>query len=195
MRGDKEKCLAAGCDDYISKPINRKQLVEALKTYLNPSTILIHKVDAAADEVEQLTQLCDEAQGSQQTSSPSEDFNAGELIDFKAVEEICGDLEVIKQVADMFLKDSPKCIKSIAEVIKEANPKHIKMYAHSLKGAALQIGAKKLADVAYKLECAGRDKDMTNAPVLFNTVQDEYSQLKLLLSQDNWIELAQKAAD
>ena len=94
----------------------------------------------------------------------------------------------------MFLKDSPRCIKSIAEAIKSANPKHIRMYAHSLKGASLQIGAKKLAEFAYQLECAGRDKNMQDVPVLFNTVQDEYSRLTLFLSQPNWLEQARDSA-
>ena len=94
----------------------------------------------------------------------------------------------------MFLKDSPRCIKSIAEAIKSANPKHIRMYAHSLKGASLQIGAKKLAEFAYQLECAGRDKNMLDVPVLFSTVQDEYSRLTLFLSQPNWMEQARDSA-
>ena len=205
MQGDKEKCLAAGCDDYISKPINKNQLVDVLKTYLQPSGNLIQQINDAADQVEQLTQICDNANAPQQDTavpentkqrqSLSEDFDSSDLIDFQAVKKICDDLEVIKEVVEMFLKDSPRCIKSIAEAIKNANPKHIKMYAHSLKGAALQIGAKKLADIAYQLECAGRDKDMSNVPVLFNTVQDEYSQLKLLLSQPNWIELTKNTTN
>jgi CheY-like chemotaxis protein/HPt (histidine-containing phosphotransfer) domain-containing protein/two-component sensor histidine kinase len=207
MRGDKEKCLAAGCDDYISKPINRKQLVDVLRTYLKPkSDGIARQVDAAAEEVRQLSSMCDEAAGdgtgeqdiadsddSNQPSTQAMSADARSLIDFKAVTEICDDPEVIKEVAQMFLKDSPRCIKSIAEAIKSANPKHIRMYAHSLKGAALQIGAKRLADVALQLECAGRDKNMLDVPVLFSTVQDEYSRLTLLLSQPNWIDIAKSS--
>lgn len=205
MRGDKEKCLAAGCDDYISKPINRKQLVDVLRSYLRPkSDGLAQQIDAAADQVEQLSRLYDQTDADDlqnpdyndllQESEPSgEDLAAHDLIDFKTVTEICDDPEVIKEVAQMFLKDSPRCIKSMAEAIKSANPKHIRMYAHSLKGAALQIGAKKLADVAYQLECAGRDKNMRDVPVLFSAVQDEYSRLTLFLSQPNWLDLARNA--
>ncbi len=201
MQGDKEKCLAAGCDDYISKPINRKQLVSVLREYLGSEVQDVsQQLDAATLEVEQLSQMCEDADGNQKTPDSSgstqqsfsdQDFSPAELIDFQAITEICDDPEVIKEVAKMFLKDSPRCIKSIAEAIKSANPKHIRMYAHSLKGASLQIGAKKLAEFAYQLECAGRDKNMLDVPVLFSTVQDEYSRLTLFLSQPNWIELAQ----
>lgn len=196
MRGDKEKCLAAGCDDYISKPINRKHLVEILSEYLGTGTQdLSQKLDHATSEIEQLSQICEVAPDVQdntvyEINTENEDLSPLSLIDFKAVTEICDDPEVIKEVAKMFLKDSPRCIKSIAEAIKSANPKHIRMYAHSLKGASLQIGAKKLADFAYQLECAGRDKNMTDVPVLFSTVQDEYSRLTLFLSQPNWMEMA-----
>ncbi len=216
MRGDREKCLAAGCDDYISKPIDRKRLVKMLKAYLGPQSQtcsaetkdedLSQQLDAATSEIQQLSQICDDAAADGESpsgqSSPThradisdEDFAPHDIIDFKAVTEICDDPEVIKEVAKMFLKDSPHCIKSIAEAIKSSNPKHIKMYAHSLKGAALQIGAKKLADFAYQLECAGRDKSMRDAPVLFSAVQDEYSRLALFLSQPNWMDMAQAEPD
>jgi len=197
MRGDKEKCLAAGCDDYISKPINRKQLVDVLREYLGSEPQDVSgQLDSAASEVEQLSRMCEDADhsSSAQQSLSNEDFRPGELIDFQAVSEICDDPAVIKEVAKMFLKDSPRCIKSIAEAIKSANPKHIRMYAHSLKGASLQIGAKKLAEFAYQLECAGRDKNMLDVPVLFSTVQDEYSRLTLFLSQPNWMEQARDCA-
>ncbi len=197
MRGDKEKCLAAGCDDYISKPINRKQLVDVLREYLGSEPQDVSgQLDSAASEVEQLSRMCEDAghSSSAQQSLSNEDFRPGELIDFQAVSEICDDPAVIKEVAKMFLKDSPRCIKSIAEAIKSANPKHIRMYAHSLKGASLQIGAKKLAEFAYQLECAGRDKNMLDVPVLFSTVQDEYSRLTLFLSQPNWMEQARDSA-
>jgi signal transduction histidine kinase/DNA-binding NarL/FixJ family response regulator/HPt (histidine-containing phosphotransfer) domain-containing protein len=215
MRGDREKCLAAGCDDYISKPINRKQLIKMLKAYLGPqSQSISQQLDAATSEVQQLGQMCDDAAADGDLTSPAEagfvkaaspsdqsgptyradvsdeDFSPHDIIDFDTVTEICDDPEVIKEVAKMFLKDSPHCIKSIAEAIKSSNPKHIRMYAHSLKGAALQIGAKKLADFAYQLECAGRDKNMQDAPVLFSAVQDEYSRLTLFLSQPNWMDIA-----
>jgi signal transduction histidine kinase/DNA-binding response OmpR family regulator len=193
MRGDKEKCLAAGCDDYISKPINRQQLVEVLREYLGSEPQDVSRqLDAAASQVEQLSRMCEDAGRSSpaQQSTSEQNLRADELIDFQAVSEICGDPAVIKEVAKMFLKDSPRCIKSIAEAIKSANPKHIRMYAHSLKGASLQIGARKLAEFAYQLECAGRDKNMQDVPVLFNAVQDEYSRLTLFLSQPNWFEMA-----
>lgn len=191
MKGDKEKCLASGCNDYLSKPINRKELVETIEKYLPQKTEdLSERVDSVTAEVKELTQMC------KNTGDASAESNgtlpADNLVDWDSVMSICDDEDVIKQVIEMFLKDSPKCLNSLAEAIKSANPKHIKMYAHSMKGASIQIGAKRLSDIALKLEHAGRDKDMEHVPAMFNELQDEYSKLTLFLSQPNWIELAKK---
>lgn len=189
MKGDKEKCLASGCNDYLSKPINRKELVEIIGKYLPQKTEdLSEKVDSVTAEVKELTQMCGATGDTPAESNGT--LPADNLIDWDSVMSICDDEDVIKQVVEMFLKDSPKCLNSLAEAIKSANPKHIKMYAHSMKGASIQIGAKKLSDIALKLEHAGRDKDMEHVPAMFNELQDEYSKLTLFLSQPNWIELA-----
>ncbi|MFA5554858.1 MAG: response regulator [Phycisphaerae bacterium] len=192
MNGDKEKCLTAGCNDYLPKPINKKYLIEMLTKYLKPKNENIcEKIDSVREQIQELADNC----ANQDTcilNSPEsgEALVADELIDWQAIMNICDDETVIEQVVEMFRKDSPKCVQSLAEAIKSANPKYIRMYAHSLKGASLQIGAKRLGDVAYKLECAGRDKDMEHIPELFNQIQDEYSKLTLFLSQPNWINLA-----
>ena len=90
----------------------------------------------------------------------------------------------------MFLNDSPNCVQSITEALQAQDAKLIKLYAHSLKGAASHIGATKLSQMAYKLECAGRDKDIEQSVELFAQIQEEYEKLIAFLSQSNWIELA-----
>lgn len=194
MQGDKEKCLAAGCDDYISKPIDRNQLTEILTKYISDNDNLSKKLDSVTNQVKELTQICSSTgENIMEQANVNGTLSADELIDWNAMMNICDDESVIQQVVEMFRNDSPKCVQSLAEAIKSANPKFIKMYAHSLKGASLQIGAKRLGEIAYKLECAGRDKLMDRIPNLFNELQDEYSKLTLFLSQPNWMELAKNS--
>ena len=112
------------------------------------------------------------------------------MISWDSIIEICGDEEIAVEVVKMFINDSPNCVQSITEALQAQDAKLIKLYAHSLKGAALHIGADKLANMAYELECAGRDKDIEQSIKLFAQIQEEYEKLIAFLSQSNWIELA-----
>ena len=117
---------------------------------------------------------------------------AGEfvMISWDFIIKICGDEEIAKEVVKMFLNDSPHCVKSMTEAVQAQDAKLIKLYAHSLKGAASHIGAVELSQRAYQLECAGRDKNIEQAIVLFEQIQEEYEKIISFLSQSNWIELA-----
>jgi signal transduction histidine kinase/DNA-binding NarL/FixJ family response regulator len=61
MKGDEEKCLAAGCDDYLAKPINHEQLLKTIAKYVSVKNgDLSERIDSARSEVEQLSRLCSE---------------------------------------------------------------------------------------------------------------------------------------
>ena len=65
MEGDRQKCLDAGCDDYLSKPVNKGRLSEMLGKYLKlqaETNSLVDKVDDLTDQTQQLTELCEDVQ-------------------------------------------------------------------------------------------------------------------------------------
>jgi len=190
MKGDDQKCLSAGCDDYLSKPIDRKKLLEKIGKYLaSNNEDLSGKIDSVRSQVDELGQLCSDEIPSDE---PVKKRNNEEVIDWESVVNICPDEDVIKTVAKAMLEDSPQTVKSIAEAIKAENPADVQLYAHKLRGAAATIGARRLSEKARCLERAGEEKDMTAAVSLFEDVQSEFEKLKLFLSEADWIETAKQ---
>ena len=85
MKGDDEKCFAAGCNEYISKPIEHKKLLQALTKYLSEGNEDISRlIDSAKFDVEQLNQLCSETAPSETAPAKPVDEQHGELpVDFE----------------------------------------------------------------------------------------------------------------
>ena len=94
----------------------------------------------------------------------------------------------------IFLKDSKERIIKLSEAVESEDSKEIKFYAHAIKGAARNVAANRLSDIAYQLECAGRENDLETATPLFNKLKLELETVVTFLSQPDWIEIA-KCAD
>ncbi len=132
LKSDKEHALQAGMDDYLTKPIQIPRLIEVIQSTFE--AISAPKADAFSREtlldpnaIQILTEL------SEQTGR-----------------------NLVGEVIDLFLEHSPSQLKRLSEAISEQNFKHIEMTAHRLKGAALNVGAKRVAELCRLLEASAR---------------------------------------
>ena len=194
MKGDDEKCISAGCDDYLAKPLNRKRLVETVHKYLcSEGKVPNERANSAKRRSDKVGKSCSGEKSSEGKSERRAEVESGEaLIDWVAATNICDDETVIKEIGEAFLEDGPQTIKSIVEAIKAENPTDIQLYSHKLKGAALSIGATRLPDAAYRLERAGQEKDTATAASLIDEVKNEFEKLISFLSEADWIEKAKQ---
>ncbi len=101
-----------------------------------------------------------------------------------------GDEELIKEVVPIFLNDSEERFHKLTEAVKAGDAKGIKLYAHALKGVATNVGANRLSDIAYRLECVGRENDVEAAAPLFDKLKTELEKVVTFLSRTDWIEIA-----
>ena len=130
MKGDREKCIEAGMNDYIPKPVNPIDLADMIDKWL------INENYEKKRNKEYL-----ETKGSLMI------FNKNEIL-----ERFMGDNDLMKRMIKSFLKDIPKRIDRLRKYNIRNDIKSIRHEAHSIKGASSMVGAKLMSNVALKLE-------------------------------------------
>jgi len=197
MKGDEEKCIEAGCDDYLPKPIDRRELLEKLIKYLPSKTDALSKtVDLAKSKVDKLTNLClnqaSQESGSEQMSCTEV---SEEIINWDWLINRAGYEELINEIVPIFLKDSAGRLDKLSETVESNDSGGINFHAHAIKGAARNIGAKRLSDIAHQLECAGKENNVEPTKPLLDKLKVELEKVVAFLSQADWIEVAKQQAE
>ena len=193
MKGDDKKCLAAGCDDYISKPIEQEKLLQILSKHLpEVSKDICQQIDSVKSNVEQLNQLCCETTSSDTTDAEPASEQYGKCpVDFSIIKKIYDDEEILKETVEIFLEEASETKELLAEAIAAGDPNNVKKYAHKLKGLARHVAARKLTDMLYELETKGRNEKLEGSETLFSEIQMELDKLISFLSQPNWNKTAE----
>ncbi len=159
MKGDREKCLESGMDDYISKPINVEKLFGVIEKFS-------HK-------------LKDHKKEKPFPSLKKTEAKSKEVFDLsKAMEVVAGDKEIFKEIANIFLENSSAYVTQIREAITGSDVLSLEHAAHSLKGSVGHFGARRTFEAAYLLEKLGREKEMGEADNAFSTLEKELTALR-----------------
>ena len=96
----------------------------------------------------------------------------------EALERVDGDMDLLKEIAEIFLEDSPNQMKEIRDGISNGDATTVERAAHTLKGSAGNFAAKRVYDAAYKLEVIGREERMGEAEGALKTLEKEMEILK-----------------
>jgi signal transduction histidine kinase/CheY-like chemotaxis protein len=160
MKGDRERCLEAGMDEYMSKPIDSARLLALVDEIGSGATPAAPPAAAAADGA----------------SAPA----ACDLDAF--VDRVGGDEELAREMALLFVPDAHRLLEGLRSAIEAGDADRVRLDAHALKGAAGNFDAARTVAAAYELECIGRHGDLSRAAEVLATLSLETTQLIEALS-------------
>jgi PAS domain S-box-containing protein len=157
MKGDRERCLDAGMDAYVSKPVRAEELFETIERTV-PVT-------------------------ARRGIGMPEGIDGTRVIDWEgAFNHFEGDLELMKEIAEMFLEEGPVLMNQMEDALDRGDCDTLERVAHTVKGSVGNFIAKPAFQAAQRVEQVGRDGNLSEAREAFKGLKYELDRLKPALA-------------
>ncbi len=159
MRGDKEKCIAAGMNDYISKPIDPQKLINTLDKWLENDTAKSYRAESH-DKVER-EEDCHE--------DVPDVFDRDGLLD-----RLMGDYDAVKSLIRLWSETTTAKIDELRKAIDKKDMRQILHLSHSVKGSSATIGAHAVSVAAGTIEKRASDKSLHEIEQLYDKLLQDF---------------------
>ena len=156
IKGDREQCLAAGMDGYVSKPIEPELLFEAIEKAVGGKSQPAAVVPVQNDE---------------------KAFDKHALLN-----RVGGDHDLLRELVQLFADDTPPLLEELRKAIRKKNAETLERSAHRLKGALNNLSATKAAELASRLEKMGQDKKFKDAAPTLTKLDDALKEVTASLN-------------
>jgi CheY-like chemotaxis protein len=158
LAGDRERCLEAGMDAYIAKPIHAREVFEAIATLLGESA----RSTEAAPSV----------------------LPAAAVFDWStALAAVRGDAKLRRIVAEAAVEEIPQLLNALRQAVADQDAAALMLAGHTCKGSVRYFGATPAFDHAYQLEMMGREGNLQGAADVLAVLEQELGRLEQMLQE------------
>ncbi|MFT5085887.1 MAG: signal transduction histidine kinase/DNA-binding response OmpR family regulator [Candidatus Latescibacterota bacterium] len=155
MKADEEKCLQAGMDAFISKPIQREQFFAIIESAVRGTAVAEHIPPTSEEDIIDIEQV---------------------------LEKVGGDRELLRQVIAVFLENAPAQLSAVGEAIANGDQSALHRTAHTLKGSLANFTVGEPYEVAFKLETMGSQGDWETAEAVYALLKEKVEKIKVALA-------------
>lgn len=193
MQGDRERCLEAGMDDYVSKPLEPKVLFNALDRWTQADHEIVEEVQDYSSSADVFSaDLDDGLFGESIPSAPPEAEVPDSVVSYEDVvpvnfdavlDRFDGDRDFMMEMFKEYKDHLPGRLGEIHAALQDGDANRLTRLAHNLKGISLNFSADAVADIARKLEEIGKRDDLAGAAALVAQLDTEVHRLQDHLSK------------
>jgi CheY-like chemotaxis protein len=158
MQSDRKRCLEAGMDHYLSKPVQAEELFAALFPYKSEEALVLASMPSVVPSREE----------------------ADMLSHLSHLQDEHGD-ELVVELVELFVSNTPMMLTAMREALAQGDPDGLKQAAHMLKGSSSNLGAEPLTSLCVVLEEHVQGGEMQEAVPLIDKLEQEFARVKLVL--------------
>ncbi len=172
LPGDRQRCLAAGMDGYLAKPVHVRDVIELVEQYSHVSVSPRPRVPAS------VSSPCPRVFTS--ASSPAAPAVFHPQV---ALSRLGGDRDLLGDVVEFFFEDSPELLEEIHAGLEHGDGCRVQRAAHSLKGLSANLEAPGVVEAARRLEQATQESSLASSGPLVESLEQEIFRLKEALNE------------
>ena len=174
MEGDKQRCLEAGMDDYIAKPIDPLALQRILNQWLQGTDSPVTVAEASSANTPANSQMA-----AVTADGDNPDWNLPALL-----ERVMDDRNLAEKLLQAWLSEWPTMYQQLADAVSAQDAETIGKQAHAIKGAAANLDANKVRALAFSLEQAGKQDNLTEVDELLTQLEAAQNHLTQAIRQE-----------
>jgi signal transduction histidine kinase/CheY-like chemotaxis protein len=181
MKGDRERCIEAGMDDYLAKPVDRKSLREVLLRWTPPEGSEGARSNTAATR----RSMAARAGAVDRNLTPQPGVtDQTEVFDVDALRgRVEQDLDLLAEMVELYLSNSPLLLEEVESAVAARDREKIARAAHTLKGMLTSMCADASAETARHLETVGKNGDLARADQVLSALKNQLDRLRTVLTK------------